>query len=39
MQMLTPLQLLASARLWGGLAAAAGMVALAIRLRRYRDES
>jgi ABC-2 type transport system permease protein len=39
MQMLTPLQLLASARLWGGLAAAAGMIALAIRLRRYRDES
>jgi ABC-2 type transport system permease protein len=39
MQMLTPLQLLASARLWLGLAAAAGMIALAIRLRRYRDES
>jgi ABC-2 type transport system permease protein len=39
MQMLTPLHLLASARLWGGLAAAAGMIALAIRLRRYRDES
>jgi ABC-2 type transport system permease protein len=35
----TPLHLLASARLWGGLAAAAGMIALAIRLRRYRDES
>jgi ABC-2 type transport system permease protein len=39
MQMLTPLQLLASARLWLGLAAAAGMIALAIRLRRYHDES
>jgi len=35
----TPLHLLASARLWGGLVAAVGMIALAIRLRRYRDES
>ena len=39
LHMLTPLRLLASARLWGGLAAAAGMLLLAIRLRRYRDES
>jgi ABC-2 type transport system permease protein len=37
--MLSPLRLLASARLAGGLAAAAGMIMLAIRLRRYRDES
>ena len=39
LQLLTPAQLLASQRLWWGLAAAAGMVALAIRLRRYRDDS
>jgi ABC-2 type transport system permease protein len=36
---LTPLHLLASPRLWGGLIAAALMIALAIRLRRYRDEA
>ena len=39
LELLTPAQLLASQRLWWGLAAAAGMVALAIRLRRYRDDS
>ena len=39
LQMLTPGQLLASQRLWWGLAAAVGMVAMAIRLRRYRDDS
>jgi ABC-2 type transport system permease protein len=39
LQMLTPGQLLASQRVWWGLAAAVGMVALAIRLRRYRDDS
>ena len=37
--MLSPLRLLSSVRLWGGLAAAAGMIVLAIRLRRYRDET
>jgi ABC-2 type transport system permease protein len=36
---LTPAQLLASQRLVWGLAAAAAMVVLAIRLRRYRDDS
>jgi ABC-2 type transport system permease protein len=39
LELLTPAQLLASQRLWWGLAAAAGMVVLAIRLRRYRDDS
>jgi ABC-2 type transport system permease protein len=39
LQLLTPAHLLASQRLCWGLAAAAGMVALAIRLRRYRDDS
>ena len=39
LQSLTPAQLLASQRLVWGLAAAAAMVALAIRLRRYRDDS
>jgi ABC-2 type transport system permease protein len=39
MQMPTPLHLLSSVRLWAGLVAAVGMIALAIRLRRYRDES
>jgi ABC-2 type transport system permease protein len=36
---LTPLHLLASPRLWCGLLAAALMIALAIRLRRYRDDA
>jgi ABC-2 type transport system permease protein len=35
---LTPLHLLSSPRLWCGLLAAALMIALAIRLRRYRDD-
>jgi ABC-2 type transport system permease protein len=39
LQALTPVQLLASQRLVWGLAAAAAMIALAIRLRRYRDDS
>jgi ABC-2 type transport system permease protein len=39
LQLLTPLHLLASVRLWLGLVAAAAMVALTIRLRRYRDDS
>ncbi len=39
LELLTPAQLLASQRLWWGLAAAAGMIVLAIRLRRYRDDS
>jgi ABC-2 type transport system permease protein len=39
MQMLSPLNLLASVRLWCGLLAAAAMLALTIRLRRYRDDS
>ena len=39
MHLLSPGRLLASLRLWVGLLAAALMVALAIRLRRYRDES
>jgi ABC-2 type transport system permease protein len=38
MQLLSPLSLLGSARLWGGLAAAASMLLLTIRLRRYRDD-
>jgi ABC-2 type transport system permease protein len=38
MQLLSPLRLLASARLWGGLVAAALMLLLTIRLRRYRDD-
>jgi ABC-2 type transport system permease protein len=39
LQLLTPAQLLASPRLYWGVAAAAGMVVLAIRMRRYRDDS
>ena len=39
MQMLSPLNLLASVRLWCGLLAAGAMLALTIRLRRYRDDS
>ena len=39
MHLLSPERLLASLRLWVGLLAAALMVALAIRVRRYRDES
>jgi hypothetical protein len=39
MQMLSPLPLLGSARLWGGLVAAASMILLTIRLRRYSDDS
>jgi ABC-2 type transport system permease protein len=39
LQLLTPLQLLGSARLWGGLVAAASMILLTIRLRRYREDS
>jgi ABC-2 type transport system permease protein len=39
LQLLSPAQLLASQRLWWGLLAAAAMVALAIRLRRSRDDS
>jgi hypothetical protein len=39
MQLLSPLRLLASPRLWLGLLAAAAMIGLTIRLRRYRDES
>jgi ABC-2 type transport system permease protein len=39
LQLLTPSHLLASQRLCWGLAAAVGMVVLAIRLRRYRDDS
>jgi ABC-2 type transport system permease protein len=39
MQMLSPERLLASLRLWIGLLAAAAMVALTIRVRRYRDEA
>jgi ABC-2 type transport system permease protein len=39
MQMLTPLNLLASVRLWCGLLATGAMLALTIRLRRYRDDS
>jgi ABC-2 type transport system permease protein len=35
----TPLRLLLSPRLWVGLLAAAAMILLAIRVRRYRDES
>ena len=39
MQMLSPLNLLASVRLWCGLLAAGALLALTIRLRRYRDDS
>jgi ABC-2 type transport system permease protein len=39
LQLLSPLQLLGSARLWGGLVAAASMILLTIRLRRYRDDA
>jgi ABC-2 type transport system permease protein len=39
MQLLSPVRLLASLRLWLGLLAAAAMIGLTIRLRRYRDES
>jgi ABC-2 type transport system permease protein len=39
LQRLTPAHLLASQRLVWGMAATAGMVVLAIRLRRYRDDS
>jgi ABC-2 type transport system permease protein len=39
MQFLSPERLLTSPRLWIGLLTAALMVALAIRVRRYRDES
>jgi ABC-2 type transport system permease protein len=39
LQRLTPAHLLASQRLVWGLAATAGMVVLAIRLRRYSDDS
>jgi ABC-2 type transport system permease protein len=39
MQLLSPLALLGSARLWGGLVAAAAMIVLTIRLRRYSDDA
>jgi ABC-2 type transport system permease protein len=39
MQLLSPLHLLASPRLWWGLLAAASMIVLTMRLRRYRDDA
>jgi ABC-2 type transport system permease protein len=39
MQLLSPLHLLASPRLWWGLLAAAAMSVLTMRLRRYRDDA
>jgi ABC-2 type transport system permease protein len=39
MHLLSPERLLASLRLWLGLLAAAAMIALTIRVRRYRDET
>jgi len=38
-QLLDPLHLLASPRLWWGLLAASVMIAVAIRLRRLRDDA
>jgi ABC-2 type transport system permease protein len=39
LELMDPAHLLASARLWLGLLAAAAMILAAIRLRRYRDEA
>jgi ABC-2 type transport system permease protein len=39
LQLLSPERLLTSPRLWIGLLAAAAMIALSIRVRRYRDET